>query len=52
MAKILVGRGLYFNTTILNMGVDELRGMLGKPEGTYTPDQLIKIGARLDELEG
>ena len=52
MAKILVGRGLYFNTTILNMGVDELRGMLGKPEGTYTPDQLNKIGARLDELEG
>jgi hypothetical protein len=50
MAKILVGRGLYFNTTILNMGVDELRGMLGKPEGTYTPDQLNKIGARLDEL--
>ena len=52
MAKILVGRGLYFDTTILNMGVDELRGMLGKPEGTYTPDQLNKIGARLEELEG
>ena len=52
MAKILVGRGLYFDTTILNMGVDELKGMLAKPEGTYTPDQLNKIGARLEELEG
>ena len=52
MAKILVGRGLYFDTTILNMGVDELRGMLGKPEGTYTSNQLNKIAARLDELLG
>ena len=50
LAKSLRGKGLFFDYSLGNMGVDELRGMLGKPEGTYTPDQLNKIAARLDEL--
>lgn len=50
LAKTLKGKGLFFDYSLGNMDVDELRGMLGKPEGTYTPDQLNKIAARIDEL--